>query len=62
MKHEKTTCAYCGEEIDKEKAVSAAGNKVVRFACSWRHLNKYLIETYTTGRQFEEGLEKLGGK
>ena len=57
MKHEKTTCAYCGEEIDKEKAVSAAGNKVVRFACSWRHLNKYLIETYTTGRQFEEGLE-----
>ena len=56
---EKITCAYCGKEINEGKAVSAQGLGVVRYACSWRHLHKYLVETFTTGSQITEGLEKI---
>jgi len=54
---EKIVCAFCGEKLSKEKAVSAQGRGVTRYACSWRHLHKYLVETFTTGNQINEGLE-----
>lgn len=53
----KITCAFCGEELDEKKAVSAKKGRITKYACDWRHLYKYLVETFTTGNQINEGLK-----
>lgn len=61
MKQEKVkvTCAFsgCDVELDEEKAVCVWRGKVRKYTCSFRHLYRYLVETFTTGNQINEGLE-----
>jgi len=50
-------CKYCQEEIGQDNVVKSKSGKKEMSFCSWRHLHKYLVDVFTTGRQIEEGLE-----
>lgn len=51
-------CEYCGNNYPADSGVKASGNGVTVTACSWRHLHKWLVDIFTTGRQIEMGMEE----
>lgn len=49
-------CIYCGADIATGQGVTAQdGTQEVR-CCSWLHLHKYMVNTFTTGKHIERGM------
>lgn len=66
MKPAIVNCPFCGAELDLandpeeklDKWVQVdARNLPVKLFCSWKHLGRWIIETYERGEQFTERLE-----
>ena len=54
-------CPFCNAELDlsEDKWIQVdAPNHAVRLFCNWKHLGRWVMETYERGRQFEERLEE----
>ena len=52
-------CPFCGSIIDLEgdEYVLVDGfNQRFRAFCNWKHLGRWITETYERGDQFKEGL------
>jgi hypothetical protein len=58
-KNEGRKCAFsqCGKVVKPGTGVTITAGKTEKVACNGRHAYQYFVEIYTTGRQFEEGLE-----
>ena len=53
-------CPFCDAEIDLEGdnyILVDSFNQRFRAFCSWKHLGRWVTETYEQGKQFEEKLE-----
>ena len=54
---DKPKCAYCGQEL-KGDFITFGNSKFTKQVCNSRHLYNYMVDIYTRGRQYEEGLEE----
>ena len=60
MSKETVECPFCKAELDlsTNKWIQVdAPSLPVKLFCNWKHLGRWIIETYEQGKQFEEGLE-----
>jgi len=53
-------CPFCQQKVELSEGVSvdAPGMPNLTF-CSWKHLGRWIIETYEQGKQFGYGLEAI---